>query len=414
MTRLTHLLVGGWTRRSTWSGLLYLLLGFITGLVTIVIVSTGFATGLGLLILVVGLALMWASMAASLVAARLDARMGRFLTGAELPIPPPVPSLSDEPVLKAMGRLSISGQAWRSVLWHWLRTLVGGIALTVIVVLLVAGAGLFVQPIWGSLYDAAIAVRVISLIGSAASFALIPYVVEGLMALLRGSSRPLLGPSRRSQLKEATARTATAEARVDLARDLHDSVGHSVTAAVLQASAARRRLADDPEFADKALEAIEERGRAALEELDRVLAVIRDEGATERRDEGLDLVDEVVATARAAGQPIELTRRGAMDDVPPAVGREAYRVIQETVTNTMRHAAGAATTVSLVSENGLLVIDVANAAGERLSPERTAGGTGLVGVAERARAFGGTVTSGPTDDGGFRVHVELPFGRSNE
>lgn len=404
------LLVGGFARARTWTGLVYLLAGLPLGVISATVVVTGVATGIGLLVLVIGLPLIWASMAGSLIAARLDAALGRRLLDPAIPTPPPVPALTPGATLRSMGRLCISGRAWRSLLWHLLRALSGTLALAVVCALLMAGYGLVVQAGWGALYDAQAWVRLLAVVGGVALILVIPYVVDGFATWIGSAAGPLLRESAAERLKEETERSATAEARVDLARDLHDSVGHSVTAAVLQASAARRTLRSDPAFAEQALEAIEERGRAALEELDRVLAMMRDEGASTRRDEGLHLIDELIGSAREAGQPITLTRNGDLAAVPPAVAREGFRVVQEGVTNAMRHAAGAPTAVSLASAEGRLVIDVVNGPGEALHPDRDSGGRGLAGVAERARVFGGSVTSGPMSDGGFRLRVELPFG----
>ena len=185
-----------------------------------------------------------------------------------------------------------------------------------------------------------------------------------------------------------TVRSERADARADLARELHDSVGHSVTAAVLQASAARRVLTADPAFADDALRAIEEQGREALEELDRVLAVLRDEDGGTRPAPTLDDVDALLARTRAAGVQIAITRGGDFERVPAAVGREAYRVLQEALTNVMRHASGATATVSLAVGERSLDLSVDNGPGTAIQPGRTSGGNGLRGVRERLRALG--------------------------
>jgi signal transduction histidine kinase len=141
---------------------------------------------------------------------------------------------------------------------------------------------------------------------------------------------------------------------------------------------------------------------------------MRDEGAASRSTQDLRSINELVTTARTAGQPVTLTQSGDSAAAPTAISREGYRVLQEAITNAMRHAVGAPTTVAVAAEPTRLVITVVNEHGEDVDPERSSGGRGLAGIAERVRILGGTVTSGPTADGGFRVHAELPYDGANE
>ncbi len=409
MNTLASALFGGFTRRRTLAGLGYVVAGLPIGIAAIIVIATGLATGLSLLVLVIGLPVLWATMAVSLAMARFDARLGRRMIGGDVPEPMKVPPLQSGKLLRSMGLLALDGDAWRSVVWHLARAVLGTVALAVVASLPMVAYDLVVQAGWGVLFDAAAWVRVLAPIGAVALILLIPHVIDAFVALHRWLARRLLGESTRARLADAAERTATAEARADLARDLHDSVGHSVTAALLQASAARRVLQDDPQQADIALAAIEDRGRAALEELDRVLAAMGDQGAAPRSDDGLHRLDELVATALAAGQPLTLTEHGDPAGVPAAVSREGYRVLQEAVTNALRHAAGAATEVVVMREPGRLVLEVNNARGTELAADRSTGGRGLPGLRERVRLLGGTLTSGPTDDGGFRLRAELPY-----
>lgn len=409
MRTVRALLIDGLFSSRTWSRLLYQAIGMVIGLAATIVVITGLATGFGLIILVVGLPLLWGTMYVNLLVARFDARLGRTLMDPAIPQPGSVPTLQQTSMLRSMWSFAISGRAWRALVWHVERAMVGTLVVSIVGAIPMAAYGLVVQSGWGVLYDAAVWVRVLAILAALALIALIPYVVDGFSHLLVTSSRTLLGESAREQLAAETERTTTAEARVDLARDLHDSVGHSVTAAVLQASAARAKLATDPAFADQALAAIEDQGRAALEELDRVLATMRDEGAASRSTQDLRSIDELVATARTAGQPVTLTQSGDGGAVPTPISREGFRVLQEAITNAMRHAVGAPTTVSVAAETTRLAITVVNEHGEDVDPQRSSGGRGLAGIAERVRILGGTVTSGPTPDGGFRVHAELPY-----
>ena len=143
-------------------------------------------------------------------------------------------------------------------------------------------------------------------------------LIEGLAWVHGALARALLGPSSSEELARLAARIGAADARADLARELHDSVGHSVTAAVLQASAARRVLATDPAFVDGALAAIEAQGRDALDELDRVLAVLRDEQRRDARPRPRSPTSTaLLARTRAAGQPSSRSRAAATSSACP-------------------------------------------------------------------------------------------------
>ena len=245
--------------------------------------------------------------------------------------------------------------------------------------------------------------------GGLALLVLTAHLVDALAWIHGALARALLGPSRAEELASLAARTEQAAARADLARELHDSVGHSVTAAVLQASAARRVLGTDPAFVDEALTAIEDQGRVALDELDRVLAVLRDERGETRPAPTLADVDELVARTRAAGIQLAITRSGDFERVPAVVGREAYRVLQEALTNVMRHASGATAAVALTVGERTLELSVDNGPGTAIQPGRTGGGNGLRGVRERVRALDGTLTTAERPDGGYMLRAELPL-----
>src|SRR5262249_38277540 len=148
------------------------------------------------------------------------------------------------------------------------------------------------------------------------------------------------------------------------------------------------------------------------DELDRVLAVLRDEPSAPRPAAGLAEVDELVARTRAAGLPLTLERRGDFATVPAAVGREVYRVLQEALTNVLRHASGASTTVLIATYGTELELMVENGPGPPIAPERANGGRGLRGMAERIGAVGGTLQHGPDGAGGYRLRAVFPLGRS--
>ncbi|WP_426363264.1 sensor histidine kinase [Streptomyces sp. E-08] len=227
-------------------------------------------------------------------------------------------------------------------------------------------------------------------------------------ALLARQAPRLLGPSPADRLAAAERRAAEAESRNRLARELHDSVGHALSAVTLQAGAARRVLdggAADLEFVREALTAIEETTRRTVGELDWVLGLLRNDGTPEQGPgPGLDALE---ALARGAGPRVALTVDGALGSVPEALSREAYRIVQEGLTNAARHAGGAPVTVRLDARTEELEITMENPLPDRPAVTRPDGGRGLRGIAERARLLGGTAGAGPAD-GVWRLAVRIP------
>ncbi|GAA4971788.1 sensor histidine kinase [Actinoplanes utahensis] len=220
-------------------------------------------------------------------------------------------------------------------------------------------------------------------------------VVAGLGRLAGTMAPVLLGPSvaeRLAEVREAERRLAE---RNRLARELHDAVGHALTAMTLQAGGARAVFDADPGFARRALAAIEDTGRSAATELDTVLGILRDSPATRRPAPTLDDLDQLLtAGVRADVHPF---------DVPAAVSREAYRIVQESLTNAARHGCGEVTLH--IRQEGDLMIEVTNRTAA--PPARTGGGHGVEGMRERVRLLGGTLTAGP-DGGRWRVAARLP------
>ena len=213
-----------------------------------------------------------------------------------------------------------------------------------------------------------------------------------------------------------------------LARDLHDTIGHSLTASLLQASAARRTLAArpdepdrpvDPAFARQALEHIETNTRAALAELDRALAVLRDDGAPRvghphdpvLSGPGLDDLHGLVTGLRDGGLPVELAVDGeVVADLAEATSRLGYQIVQEATTNVLRHAGCTPTTVEVARDGGQLRVSVRNAVPQaRAHRPGPGGGTGLDGLRERATAAGGRLDTGPVPGGGFQLTATLPL-----
>ncbi|MGW1891775.1 sensor histidine kinase [Streptomyces sp. NPDC002004] len=232
-------------------------------------------------------------------------------------------------------------------------------------------------------------------------------------ALLARWAPVLLGPTPTDRLAAAEQRAADLAVRNRLARELHDSVGHALSAVTLQAGAARRVLDSDPAFVREALAAIEDTTRRTVGELDAVLGVLREaDGASSTAPAPTLAADlgGLLRRTRASGLRVQDTVGVDPGSLPPMVSREAYRIVQESLSNALRHA-GADTAVTLritVEDDSLHIVAENPLPGEqRPAPGRSGGGHGLRGIADRARLLGGTAEAGP-DTGVWRLHVRLP------
>ncbi|GGY31449.1 sensor histidine kinase [Streptomyces djakartensis] len=214
----------------------------------------------------------------------------------------------------------------------------------------------------------------------------------------------LLGPSAAERMAALEERTDQLLERTRIARELHDSIGHALTVAVVQAGAAR--AAGDAEFTDRALSAIEETGRAALEDLERVLGVLRESGKPVSGRPTLADADRLLESARASGAKVDAEVTGPVDTVPGPVSREGYRILQEALTNVLRHAGEVPADVRIKVAEGTLVLSIRNALTAPIPPG-SGRGSGLRGIRERAALLGGRARTGP-HEGDWQVHVELP------
>ncbi|WP_329292702.1 sensor histidine kinase [Streptomyces pseudovenezuelae] len=213
----------------------------------------------------------------------------------------------------------------------------------------------------------------------------------------------------------AETRRAVAEERARIAREVHDVVAHTLSVMVIQAGAAEDVFTARPEQARESLRAIESAGRSALGELRLLLRAFRPEAGDPDEEEpalrpGLARLDELTDAVRAAGVTVRLHREGVADGLPAAVDLAAYRIVQESLTNTLRHAGGADEVRLTVTADGERIrITVAD--NGRTPSARSAGagsGRGLVGMRERVRMLGGSLRAGPAPGGGFVVEAELP------
>jgi len=200
--------------------------------------------------------------------------------------------------------------------------------------------------------------------------------------------------------RELLAEAAATDERLRIARELHDAVGHDVALMVVQAEALAAVTGD--ERAD----AIADLGRHTMGELHRTLKVLREEAGREPQPSVSDL-SPVLEGARAAGVPITLAVEGAPRELPSALDTSAYRIVQEAVTNVIRHAHGAPATVTVHYGDDALALTVTDEGGT--PTVNGSGGHGLIGMRERAAAFGGTLDAAASGNG-FRVQAELPYG----
>jgi signal transduction histidine kinase len=220
--------------------------------------------------------------------------------------------------------------------------------------------------------------------------------------------------------RDQAARIAVGEERGRIARELHDVVAHAVSVMVVQADGASYAITSNPELAARALTTISETGRGALAELRRLLDVLRNEdGDGEPRvpQPNAEALVELAERIRASGLAVNLDIDGDLGDLPAGVSLGVYRIVQESLTNALKHAGRGAKASVLVHRNGdVMEIDVTDDGAGRANSLVTAsaaagvpGGNGLIGMRERAHVFGGTLDVGPGAGGGWRVHAKLPI-----
>lgn len=211
-------------------------------------------------------------------------------------------------------------------------------------------------------------------------------------------------------------RRAADEERARIARELHDVVTHNVSVMVIQAGAARKVMTTAPDQATDALLAVEAGGRAAMAELRQVMGLLgRDDDAPEpdattdlTPQPGLDRLQSLVGRVRAAGLPVELTVSGQVRALPPGIELAAYRVVQEALTNTMKHASGATATITIDFGDDRLRVEVADTGGTPVASAAAGNGRGLIGLRERLAVYGGTLDAARRLTGGYRVQAVIP------
>ncbi|MGH2633650.1 MAG: sensor histidine kinase [Tepidiformaceae bacterium] len=211
--------------------------------------------------------------------------------------------------------------------------------------------------------------------------------------------------------REERARVAVAEERARIAREMHDIVAHNVSVMVVQAGGARRVIGSDIEPAIEALAAIEKTGRQTLQEMRRLLGVLRTEdGALSLAPQpGLDELAPLIEEVRKAGIVVELNEVGERCPLPTGPDLVAYRVIQEALTNVLKHAGQATVRITLKFSRDALELEVVDDGKGPIGDAAQSGGHGLFGMRERLSLYGGTLQAGPSKAGGFALTALLPL-----
>ena len=216
--------------------------------------------------------------------------------------------------------------------------------------------------------------------------------------------------------RDARARAAVLDERARIARELHDVVAHGVSLMVVQAGAARLLLPEDgqdPQLREP-LQAIERIGRGALAEMRRLLAVLRqDDDVMLEPLPGLAQLDRLVGETADTGLPVELRIEGATGPLPAGVDLTAFRIVQEALTNAVRHAPGAPAQVTVRYLPSALELEVLNGRGLAAANGTAGAGHGLVGMRERVALYGGEIQTGPRPEGGYAVRATLPIGEDD-
>ncbi len=216
--------------------------------------------------------------------------------------------------------------------------------------------------------------------------------------------------ARAEQAREEETRRRVDAERMRIARELHDVVAHSMAMINVQATAAGMQLASDPASAAEAIQAIRRASKSGLRELRTILEVLRqaDGGSPAVPVPDLRAIAALVEATSAAGTPTTLELAEPPVPLPPPVTLAVYRIVQESLTNVVRHAGRVAATVGLRQDGGYLHVDVVNEGGAAPAAFSEGTGAGLTGMRERAAALGGTLDAGPRPGGGFAVHALLP------
>ncbi|MDK9499801.1 histidine kinase [Streptomyces katrae] len=367
--------------------------------------------------------LVWAVLVGAAGLARTTRRAlivsARRLLGVRLPDPAAAPRPAGRTLPAPALALPSGADRWQTPLWLLLHVALGWTGGLVSGALLFAGLALpgGWTGVWAGLDLPGRVVRVnggwpswVLALGCVLLAAVVCVVVTN---ALRWSAPRLLGPSAAERLALADERERALAERNRLAHELHDSIGHTLTAATIQAAVAGELLSADPAAARAALRSIEESTRAALEDLDYVLGVLREEKAGTAPTRTLADLPELLDRVRHAGAVVEPELSGEPAQVRGTLSRAAYRILQEGLTNALRHGADGPIKVRVAATSDGLELGVVNRTGTGTpTGTRTAAfptsGHGLRGLAERVRLLNGEMEAGPDGPQHWRLAVRLP------
>ena len=236
-----------------------------------------------------------------------------------------------------------------------------------------------------------------------------PWLAGVMIRLRRQSERSLtLRTVELERDRDEQARAAVAEERQRIARELHDVVAHAISVVVVQARGGRKVLERDPEAALTAFDSIERTGEQALGEMRRLLGMLRDDDEHSRSPQpSLERLDVLAEEMRESGLPVELWVEGTPNGIPPGVDVSAYRIVQEALTNVLKHAGPAIAQVHVRFAADGVTIDVVDDGRGGVAAPGT--GNGLLGIRERVAVVGGEIETGTRSEGGFAIHARLPY-----
>ncbi|WP_062293751.1 sensor histidine kinase [Demequina phytophila] len=416
-----------WEAR-TWTAIGYLLISLPIAIVLFVYAVTMYALGVGLAVLWVGLLILLAVQASLRPIQSFERGLANALIDACVLPPAPMRVPQGGRVKRALAPFH-DVPSWRALGWIAGRIVLAPLGFAVAVVALVVPVSLIAAVVialayqtglldalgWGTVDAEARAVvdTVTFWVAVGSPVVLVvahlpAWAVRGMAGVHVVAARGSLGLCDTDIAKAATARAELAEEQVRIDQELHDSIGHMITMNIVQAGAGAHVFDTDPEFARQALRNIEERGRAAMGELDRIIATIRGEQAERAPLPTLADIPRFIDAAREAGMTVDA--EVDVVAVPPALGRAAFGIVRESLTNAARHAPGATVRVRVAREDDALGIEVVNGAPVG---ERVGGGTGrrhgVSGMRDRVTLLGGRTAIGPTADGGYRVMALLPL-----
>ena len=363
---------------------------------------------------------LWVSLAAQIVVLELLVLLGTLSSAGYHPLNRRLDAIAFGLAALAAGAIGLSrrwpaasvGLALASVLiYHWRGYPPGPIDLALMVVLFKAATP---QHLWRSIALGAVVVSGYAAVGLLTPGGISPEgLLLGTLAVLAslGLGFAVVGQRTyaRAKREEETQRRVTEE-RLRIARELHDVVSHSISTINVQAGVAAHVMGERPEQAREALLAIKQTSKETLRELRGILQVLRQVDEMEPRDPapGLAQLDILVETTTAAGVPTTTSIVGTRRPLPAAIDLAAYRIIQESLTNVVRHAGPASAEVTVAYEPARIVIDVTDNGRGGNPGNGDAGGHGIAGMRERVGAAGGGIDVGPREGGGFRLRAWLP------